>query len=97
MAALRCLPLMRSSREQVGARGTKDRVRQKGSANGLLDGEEGGLRRVLFGQAWLRIPGGAGRGRLPLSYPYYLQVAFCVLSRGECLAQPGASPNCKLL
>ena len=93
MGALRCLPLIRSSREQVVVRGAKDRVRQKGSANSLLEGGQGGLRRVLFGQAWLRIPGGAGRGRLPLSYPYYLQVTFGVLGGGEGLREPCPSPN----
>ena len=57
-----------------------------------LDQEER-LRAFFFAQTRLRIPAGAGGCRLPLSYPHYLQVAFCVLGGGEGLAQPSPSPH----
>jgi hypothetical protein len=35
----------------------------------------GGLFVVFFAQSWVRVPGGAGAGGLPVSHPYQLQVA----------------------
>ena len=58
-----------------------------------------GSRRALFTQAWLCVPGEASRGGLPLSYPYYLQVAFGVLGGGEDLPRDyvGRSIPCLLV
>ena len=48
---------------------------------------------VYFAKTWLGVPSGPRRGRLPLSYPYYLQVSLGMLSRGEGLSQPCPGPN----